>query len=157
MNIVGAAAARLKKRLDMIYDVQSDVDGRSFSGLHDTLLPMSSKTRSIFQQLRQSKSRGKQSKRPASNDAAQQSGKMAGKILGSITGVDLRHLLLLLPFLLFDLLDEEINTYNEMHGTFLINPVNALIMWVLLLLEWYHLYRFIQLLPITLHYFPLIN
>jgi hypothetical protein len=29
--------------------------GRTFSGLHDTLLPMSSKTQSLFQQLRASK------------------------------------------------------------------------------------------------------
>jgi hypothetical protein len=39
----------------MIYKVKSDEAGRTFSGLHDTFLPMSSKTRSIFQQLRASK------------------------------------------------------------------------------------------------------
>ena len=143
MNVVGEAAARLKGRLDMIYGVRSDEDGRSFSGLHDTLLPMSSKTRSIFQQLRQSKTRTKTSKKAQlePNDAAQKAGKIGGKILGSITGVDLRHLLLLLPFLLFDLLDEEINNYNERNGAYLVNPVHVLIKWVLLLLEWYHLYR----------------
>ena len=31
MNKVGTAAAMLKARLDMIYDVRSDEDGRSFS------------------------------------------------------------------------------------------------------------------------------
>jgi hypothetical protein len=66
---------------------------------------------------------------------------MSGKILGSITGIDLRHLLLLLPFLLFDLLDEEIKSYNQQYGTNLVDPCHELIKLVLLLLEWYHLYR----------------
>ena len=142
MHTVGAAAARLKDRLDMIYNVRSDEDGRSFSGLHDTLLPMSSKTRTIYQQLRASKS--KRSKRASANDDA--GGKISGPVLGSITGVDLRHLLLLLPFLLFDLLDEEVNSYNQTNGCNLFNPVHELIKLVLLLLEWYHLYRLLKLL-----------
>lgn len=66
---------------------------------------------------------------------------MSGKILGKITGVDLRHLLLLLPFLLFDLLDDEIQHFNQINGTDLVNPAHVLIKFVLLLLEWYHLYR----------------
>ena len=147
--MVGAAAARLKNRLDMIYDVRSDEDGRSFSGLHDTLLPMSSKTRSIFQQLRASKSRAtgkaKKTRRTSESESAknvaQNAGKISGQVLGSITGVDLRHLLLLLPFLLFDLLDEEINSYTQTNGCNLFNPVHELIKLVLLLLEWYHFYR----------------
>jgi hypothetical protein len=100
MHIIGAAAAKLKKRLDMIYEVGLDASGRKFSGLHDTLLPMATKTRSIFQQLSGSKS--KSSKRQKESDAsgARKQASMSGKILGSITGVDLRHLLLLLPFLL---------------------------------------------------------
>jgi hypothetical protein len=55
MNMFGTAAAKLKNRLKMIYQVKSDEAGRTFSGLHTTLLPMSSKIRSIFQQLRASK------------------------------------------------------------------------------------------------------
>jgi hypothetical protein len=52
------------------------------------------------------------------------------------------HLLLLLPFLLFDLLDDEIHNENEKNEGFaLINPVHALIKLALLLLEWYQLYR----------------
>jgi hypothetical protein len=143
MNKVGTAAAMLKARLDMIYDVRSDEDGRSFSGLHDTLLPMSSKTRSVFLQLRSNGTKQvlnskRQAAEAASSDAA---GRVPGKILGSITGVDMRHLLLLLPFLLFDLMDQEINAYNERNNSNLINPANQLIRLVLLLLEWYHLYR----------------
>jgi hypothetical protein len=66
---------------------------------------------------------------------------MSGKIPCVITGNDLRHLLLLLPFLLFDLLDDEIQDYNQKNGTQLVNPAHELIKFVLLLLEWYHLYR----------------
>ena len=51
---------------------------------------------------------------------------VSGKILGSITGIDLRHLLLLLPFLLFDLLDEERKSYNQQYGTNLVNPCHEL-------------------------------
>ena len=58
-----------------------------------------------------------------------------------VTGVDLRHLLLLLPFLLFDLLDTEIGNYNAAHGTDLVNPAHQLIKLVLALLECYHLLR----------------
>jgi hypothetical protein len=141
MHIIGAASAKLKKRLDMIYQVGLDASGRKFSGLHDTLLPMATKTRSIFQQLSGSKS--KSSKRQQGSDASapRKQASMSGKILGSITGVDLRRLLLLLPCLLFDLLDEEIKNYNQQYGTDLVNPCHELIKLVLLLLEWNHLYR----------------
>jgi hypothetical protein len=62
MNIIGSAATRLKARLDLIYEIREDGDGRVFSGLHETLLPLSSMSRSVFQQLRGS--RTKRSKRP---------------------------------------------------------------------------------------------
>jgi hypothetical protein len=38
MNIIGAAASKLKRRLGMIYEGRSYADGKKFSGLHDTLL-----------------------------------------------------------------------------------------------------------------------
>jgi hypothetical protein len=53
----------------------------------------------------------------------------------------MRHLLLLLPFLLFDLLDDDISQYNTKHGTNHVGPAQVLISVVLALLEWYHLYR----------------
>jgi hypothetical protein len=54
----------------------------------------------------------------------------------------MRHLLLLPPFLLFNLLDNEIHDHDEKNAGFeLINLVHELIKLVLLLLEWYHLYR----------------
>ena len=52
----------------------------------------------------------------------------------------MRHLLLLLPFLLCELLEDEIEQ-NNVNAIYLINPCHQLIAWVLILLEWYHLYR----------------
>ena len=49
--------------------------------------------------------------------------------------------LLLLPFLLFDLLHEEVEEHNSLNGTHYQSPVLDLIAWVFVLLEWYRLYR----------------
>ena len=95
--MVGAAATRLKQRLDLIYGNRSDDEGRKFSGAHETVLPLCSVARSIFNQLRNSTT-GKASKKRVSSGAAS---KINGRPHGRITGMDMRHLLLLLPFLLF--------------------------------------------------------
>ena len=58
-----------------------------------------------------------------------------------MSGVDMGHLLLLLPFLLSDLLEDEIQQYNTSHGASLINPCHQLISLTIAVLEWYHLYR----------------
>ena len=55
--------------------------------------------------------------------------------------MDMRHLLLMLPFLLFDLLQDSVDEHNAMHGTAYVSPAQDLIDWVLVLLEWYRLYR----------------
>ena len=136
MKMIGFAATKLKGRLDMIYGDRFDDHGRKFIGLHETVLPLCSIARSVFQQLRGSTA--KKSKQPAVAGAAP---KINGRPNGRITGVDMRHLLLLLPFLLFDLLEDEIEQHNARNGTSLINPSHQLIAWVLILLEWYHLYR----------------
>ena len=82
MNIIGSAATRLKARLDLIYEIREDGDGRVFSGLHETLLPLSSMSRSVFQQLRGS--RTKRSKRPKNANVnpagAAASMKISGKV-----------------------------------------------------------------------------
>ena len=135
----------LKARLDMIYEVKTDGDGRNFSGLHETLLPLAATTRRIFQQLRGTsakKSKKVQAKASVAG-AAPDAGIKAinGAPIGRITGMDMRHLLLLLPFLLFDLLDDEISSHNSKHGSHLSGPARVLISVVLALLEWYHLYR----------------
>ena len=148
LNKIGAAATKLKARLDMIYAVRLDCHDRKFSGLHDTVLPLCSSARSIFQQLRSSTA--KKSKKPKSSAAAAATGEaeegvsqklITGRASGRITGVDMRHLLLLLPFLLFDLMHEEIKEYNSSDRDSIENPAHELIPVVLTLLEWYHLYR----------------
>ena len=136
LNIVGAAATALKARLDLIYATKTDAYGRQFSGLHETVLPLYGAARSIFQQLRSSNSKKSRTQRL---DAATH--KINGKPSGRITGTDMRHLLLLLPFLLFDLLYSEITAYNERMNTFHVGPSNKLIAFVLVFLEWYRLYR----------------
>jgi len=131
----------------MIYGIQTDGDDRNFSGLHETLLPLAAVTRTVFQQLRGTNAR--KSKRPKASSsvpgaAASDAGaglKINGSLIGRITGVDMRHLLLLLPFLLFDLLDDEISNHNTRSGTDHSGPARVLISVVLALLEWYHLYR----------------
>jgi hypothetical protein len=136
MNIVGTAANRLKSRLDLIYAIKTDDCGRRFSGLHETVLPLCGTARSIFQQLRGSTSETSKRKKV---DAAQH--RINGRPNGRITGTDMRHLLLLLPFLLFDLLHYEIADYNLRMNTLHVGPSNKLIAFVLVFLEWYRLYR----------------
>ena len=135
--MVGAAACHLKERLDMIYGNRSECDGRRFSGAHETVLPLCSVARSVFNQLRKSTT-GKASKKRVDSGAAS---RISGSPDGRITGMDMRHILLLLPFLLFDLLDELVERHNTLHGTDLSSPAPDLIAWVLVLLEWYRLYR----------------
>jgi len=137
LAMVGAAATRLKQRLDLIYGNRSDDNGRKFSGAHETVLPLCSVARSIFNQLRKSTT-GRASKKRVSSGAASQ---INGRPDGRITGMDMRHLLLLLPFLLFDLLVDVVEEHNAQHGTGHVSPASDLIAWVLVLLEWYRLYR----------------
>jgi hypothetical protein len=126
-------ATSLKARLGLIHGSQQDNNGRKFSGAHETVLPLCSVARSIFNQLRNTTTR-KASKRRVNSGAASS---FHGRPNGRITGMDMRHLLLLLPFLLFD----EVHDHNSLHGTSFESPAADLIAWVLILLEWYRLYR----------------
>ena len=137
LNMVGAAAVKLKQRLDMIYGQRKDDDGRKFSGLHETVLTMSSVARSVFDQIRKTTTGKASKKRVESGDASRFNGRPNGRI----TGMDMRHLLLLLPFLLFELLQDEVDEYNSAHNTHHASPSRDLTDWVLVLLEWYRLYR----------------
>jgi hypothetical protein len=110
--MVGEVATRLKKRLDLIYGSRKDTNGRMFSGAHETVLPMCAVARSIFNQLRNTTTR-KASKRRVDSGAASS---FRGRPNGRITGMDMRHLLLLLPFLLFDLLHDEVHDHNSLHA-----------------------------------------
>ena len=119
LGSLGAAAAGLKARLDLIYGIRTDEWGRRFNGLHDTVLPLCGSARSIFQQLRGSTS--KRSRNVGSSPT------INGRPNGSITGVDMRHLLLLLPYLLFDLLHSEVSGFNQLHDTHHVSPAQKLI------------------------------
>jgi hypothetical protein len=88
------------------------------------------------------KAQRKKGIRAAKAASAQAQGKISGCVLGSVTDVDMRHSLLLLPFLLFDLVNDKKHYLNEKNVSFeKINPVHERIKFVLLLLEWYHLYN----------------
>jgi hypothetical protein len=137
LNMVGTAAARLKARLDLIYVIRQDNNGRKFSGAHETVLPLCAVARSIFDQLRNTTTRKASKARVDSGKASTFNGRPNGRI----TGKDMRHLLLLLPFLLFDLLHDEVNEHNHQHCTDHESPALELIDWVSVLLQWYRLYR----------------
>jgi len=137
LNMVGTAATRLKARLDLIYGIRQDNTGRKFSGAHETVLPLCSVARSIFNQLRNTTT-VKASKRRVDSGAAST---FNGRPDGRITGMDMRHLLLLMPFLLFDLLHDEVNEHNNQHYTDHESPAQELIDWVSVLLQWYRLFR----------------
>ncbi len=110
LNIVGKVATRLNKnRLDLIYGRRQDNNKRIFSGAHETVLPLCSLARSIFNQLRNTTNR-KASK--SSIDLGATSS-FPGRPNGRITGMDTRQLLLLLPFLLFDLLHDEVHDHTR--------------------------------------------
>ena len=87
--------------------------------MHDCLVPVTAWLGNLFESLRKT-----------------------GKIPGKVRAMDMRHILLLLPFLLHNLLQEEVEEYNSKNP---FNPVcdpsNECIGIVLLLLEWYQLYR----------------
>jgi hypothetical protein len=126
LNMVGTAATRLKARLDLIYGIRQDNTGRKFCGAHETVLPLCSVARSIFNQLRNTTT-VKASKRRVDSGAAST---FNGRPDGRITGMDMRHLLLLMPFLLFDLLHDEVNEHNNQHYTDHESPAQELIDWV---------------------------
>ena len=87
MKLIGFAATRSKRRLDMIYGDRLDDHGRKFIGLHETALLLCSVARSVFQQLRGSTA--KKSRQPAITGTAP---KINGRPNGRITGVGM-HLL----------------------------------------------------------------
>ena len=92
---------------------------RRLRGLHDTLLNLSSKTRQTFQYLRSE-----------------------GKVHSRVRASDIRHLILLLPFLVHDLFSAEIEAWNAVPGNpQLQDPSPGIVAICLSLLEWYHLYR----------------
>ena len=71
-------------------------------------------------------------------DSIRKTGKQAHRV----RVMDMRNVLLLLPFLLHNLLEEEVAEYNRKNQFKPIrDPLDECIQMVLLLLEWHHLYR----------------
>ena len=91
----------------------------SFRGMHDCLVPITAWIGNVFESIRKTK------KNPC-----------------RVRAVDMRNLLLLLPFLLHNLLEEEVKEYNNKNPFDPItDPSDECIGIVLLFIDWYHLYR----------------
>ena len=89
--------------------------------MHDCLVPITAWLGNIF-------------------DSIRKTGSQARRV--TVRAVDMRNVLLLLPFLLHNLLEEEVDEYNRSNPFDPIcDPSNECIQMVLLLLEWYRLYR----------------
>ncbi len=91
----------------------------SFRGMHDCLVPITAWIGNVFDSIRKT-----------------------DKIPCRLRAEDMRNLLLLLPFLLHNLFEEEVKEYNRANpfdpNT---DPSDQCIGIVLLLIDWYHLYR----------------
>ena len=87
--------------------------------MHDCLVPVTPYLAVIFDSIRKSSA-----------------------IPGNVRAVDMRHILLLLPFLLHNLLEDEVAEYNS-NNPFdpITDPSDDCIGIVLSLLKWYNLYR----------------
>jgi hypothetical protein len=90
-----------------------------YKGMHDTLIAVSRQTRQSFKSLQDE-----------------------GKLHCRVRAADVRHLLLLLPFMVHDLFSSEVKAWNAVAGNAQIqDPSPEIVAICLSLLEWYHLYR----------------
>jgi hypothetical protein len=88
-------------------------------GMHDTLIAVSARTRQTFRSLNED-----------------------GKLHCRVRAADVRHLLLLLPFAVYDLFSSEVKAWNAVPGNQQIqDPSPEIVAICLSLVEWYHLYR----------------
>ena len=91
----------------------------SFRGKHDCLVPVTPYLAGVFNYLRLNK-----------------------KIPPRVRAIDMRHILLLLPFLLDGLLADEVLEHNRSHPLNpVLDPSSELIGITILFIEWYNLYR----------------
>ena len=87
--------------------------------MHDCLVPVTAWLGNIFDSIRKT-----------------------GKHPCRVRAVDMRNILLMLPFLLHNLLEEEVEEYNRRNPFEPItDPSDECIGIVLLFIDWYHLYR----------------
>ena len=91
----------------------------SFRGIHDCLVPVTPYLGCIFKNLRSKQ-----------------------KLPPRIRAMDMRHILLLLPFILEGLLTEEVAEYNRNNPIIKVSdPSPNMVQIVMMLLSWYNLYR----------------
>ena len=90
-----------------------------FKGIHDCLVPVTPYLAGIFKHLRST-----------------------GKLPPRVRAMDMRHVLLILPFLLQGLLTEEVEEYNRMNPLVrIVDPSPMMLEISIMLLSWYRLYR----------------
>ena len=100
LNIAGAAANKLTNRLRKLLGKEKTASGHLMYGAHACLVPVNYATANVFRKL-------EDNKKAARNTRA----------------CDYRHLLLLLPFILSNLLREEVDEHNSHHrGAPVIDP-----------------------------------
>ena len=88
--------------------------------MYETLVPLTKWCGSVFKSIHES-----------------------GKPHPKVRAADMRHILLVLPFLLHDLLRPEVEAHNAATGSadHVVDPSAQLIEVVITFLTWYHLYR----------------
>ena len=91
----------------------------SFRGIHDCLVPVTPYVAGIFKHLR-----------------------TKSKLPPRVRAVDMRHVLLILPFLLDGLLTEEVEEHNRRNPVAqIVDPSPMMVNITIMLLSWYQLYR----------------
>lgn len=97
-------------------------------GRHTCLLHIGSNVANIFHQV----------------DGSSGENKKECRVSGTIRGSDLRYLLIVLPFLMHNLFEDEVAEYNRRKDggdSHLVDPSAEMIEVCIVLLRWYHLYR----------------
>jgi hypothetical protein len=120
---VGTAGRKLTQRLNMVLGKRRGEQGQAMKGIHDTLMHISKRARSAFDEL---------------------SGNLRAtpKLHSSVRATDVRHLLLLLPLLCHELFSSEVARHNAQYGAILVeDPSSSIVEVCIILLKWYHLYR----------------
>ncbi len=118
----GTAGRKLTQRLNMVLGNRSGEQGQVLKGIHDTLMHISKRARTAFDEL-------------SDNIRA------TPKLHSSVRCTDVRHLLLLLPLICHELFRSEVAQYNAMHGGLVEDPSKLIVEVCIILLKWYHLYR----------------
>lgn len=147
LDIEGRAAAKLEKRLKNVLACRKGREGQrymqymlhmlhmhnmhcfaiyvltyvicSYKGIHDCLVPITPYLAGIFKHLRSK-----------------------GKLPPRVRAMDMRHVLLILPFLLHGLLTEEVEEHNRINPLVrIVDPSPMMVEVTIMLLSWYGLYR----------------